>query len=71
MIRQLDLPERVQQLLSTYARETGQSENDVITEAILRHLEDVEDLRDAREVIQNPGERWTLLEVERDLGLEG
>lgn len=71
MIHRVELSERVQTLLSTYAKQTGQEEDEIIAEAIQNHLEDLEDLRDAEAVLNHPGKRWTLEEVERGFNLAG
>lgn len=71
MIHHVKLSERVQTLLSTYAKQTGQTEDEIIAEAIQKHLEDLEDIRDAEAVLNHPVERWTLEEVERGLDVAG
>ena len=42
-----------------------------VREAILEHLEDMEDRYLAIERLENPAQRWTLEEVEQELDLEG
>ncbi|MEO0854002.1 MAG: CopG family transcriptional regulator [Cyanobacteria bacterium J06648_11] len=71
MIHRVELSERVQTLLSTYAKQTGQTEDEIIAEAIQNHLEELEDLQDAEAVLDRPGKRWTLEEVERSLDFAG
>lgn len=56
--------------LEAMAARTGRSADDHVREAILSHLEDLEDLEMAEERLKNPGRRWTLDEVERELGLD-
>ncbi|MEE4379709.1 MAG: hypothetical protein V2J55_19655 [Candidatus Competibacteraceae bacterium] len=41
-----------------------------VREAILEHLDEIEDKHLAIERLENPGRRWTLYELERDLGLD-
>ena len=67
------LPDDVEDRLDALARETGQTKAAVALEAILDHLEDLEDrhtaehrLADVRAGLSRP---HTLDEVERDLGL--
>ncbi|MEM9153448.1 MAG: hypothetical protein AAGB13_00225 [Cyanobacteria bacterium P01_F01_bin.33] len=71
MIHRVELSEQVQAQLSTYVRQTGQTEDEIIAEAIQKHLVDLEDIRDAEAVLNHPGQRWMLEEVERGLDLAG
>lgn len=41
----------------------------LLRKALLEALEDMEDLQMAEKVLANPGKRYTLEEVERELGL--
>ena len=52
MTYHLEFPEKVQTLLSFFAQETGQAESEIISEAVLRYLEDLEDIRDAEAVFE-------------------
>ncbi len=66
----LKFSKQIQNRLSFFAKETGCKEDEIIQTAILKHLEDLEDIRDAKEVLKNPGKQWTLEEVEQGLDLE-
>jgi len=67
------LPEEVEQRLTDLARATGRSKAYYIKEAIMEHLEDLEDVYLAEQTLEKirRGEErvYTLEEVERDLGL--
>lgn len=67
------LPEEVEQRLSDLARATGRSKAYYIKEAIMEHLEDLEDIYLAEQTLEKirRGEEqtYTLEEVERALGL--
>lgn len=67
------LPREIEDRLGELARRTGRTKTFYAREAILEHLDDLEDLYLAEEVlarIRSGEERtWTLDEVERNLGL--
>lgn len=67
------LPADVEKRLEALAKATGRTKTFYVREAILKHLEDLEDLYLAeKRLIDNRAGRsrtYTLEEVERDLGL--
>ena len=69
----LRLPDDVAERLENLAKRTGRSKTFYVREAILQHLEDLEDYYLAAEVLERVRrgqERvYSLDEVERDLGL--
>jgi RHH-type rel operon transcriptional repressor/antitoxin RelB len=71
----IQLPEDIFERLKSLADATGQSPTDFISEAILEHIEDLEDAMRAEEVLRKieTGESrtYTLEEVEHRLGLDG
>jgi RHH-type rel operon transcriptional repressor/antitoxin RelB len=60
-----DTEERLDQL----ARETGRTKSYYVREALLRHLEEMEDRYVAIQRLETPGERVPLEELERELDL--
>lgn len=68
------LPEDIEARLENLAKRTGRSKTFYAREAILEHLEDLEDLYLAEQVVRriDKGEErtYTLEEVEARLGLE-
>lgn len=65
------LPETVESRLESLARKTGRTKSFYAKEAILEHLEDLEDYYLAVHRLENPPERiWTLEEVEAGRDLE-
>jgi RHH-type rel operon transcriptional repressor/antitoxin RelB len=64
------LPEDIDQRLESLAKRTGRTKTWYAREAILRHLEDMEDTYIAIERVENPGKRLTMEEVEKALGVE-
>ena len=66
----IHLDPEVERRLVAVAARTGRSTDDHVQDAILSHLEDLEDIQTAEERLRNPGRRWTLDQVERELGLD-
>ena len=70
MIKTINLAENIEERLLAICQQIGREENELIEEAILNYLEDLEDSRDAQERLANRPERYfTLAEVEQELGL--
>lgn len=64
------LPDDVEARLTALAAKTGRTKTFYAKEAILEHLDDMEDKYLAIDRLENPGKRWTLDEMEQDLDLE-
>ena len=71
----LNLPQDLEQQIAFLAKETGRDKEDLMNEALSRGLqdliEDLEDIIDAKKVLQSSSRQWTLEEVEAELDLEG
>ena len=67
----LKLPSEIEKRLEKAARGAGRTKPSLIREAILRYLDDLEDVNVAIEGLEKPGKRWTLAELEKGLDLEG
>ena len=63
----LRLPAEIEQRLAALAKKTGRTKSFYAREAILRHIEDIEDYYLARRRAQRGGPRVTLDSLERDL----
>ncbi|HKK19561.1 MAG TPA: DUF6290 family protein [Opitutales bacterium] len=63
------LDREVEARLESLAKKTGRTKTYYAREAILEHLEDMEDYYLAVEAIQNPGQLYTAEEAKRELGL--
>jgi RHH-type rel operon transcriptional repressor/antitoxin RelB len=64
------LPKDIDQRLEALAKRTGRTKTWYAREAILRHLEDMEDTYIAIDRVENPAKRLTMEEVEKALGVE-
>jgi RHH-type transcriptional regulator, rel operon repressor / antitoxin RelB len=60
----------IERRLEAVAARTGRSADEHVRDAILDHIEDIEDAEIARERLANPARRWTLEEAEREFGLD-
>ncbi len=61
-----DIEERLDQL----SKKTGRTKTFYAREASVEYLDDIEDYYLAVERLKSPGKRWTMEEVEEELGLE-
>jgi RHH-type transcriptional regulator, rel operon repressor / antitoxin RelB len=66
----LRLPPKIEKRLDALARKTGRTKSFYAREAILRHIEDLEDYHLAQRRLARGGERVTLEDLERELGAE-
>ena len=66
----IEVPDELALQYDELARSAGQERNTFIRETLIEHLEDLEDLAIVRERLANPGKRFSLEEVKRDLGLD-
>ena len=65
------LPEDVEKRLAELAAKTGRTKTFYVREAILEHLDEIEDKYLAMHRLENPGKRWTQDELEQGLDLDG
>jgi RHH-type transcriptional regulator, rel operon repressor / antitoxin RelB len=63
----LRLPPEIEKRLETLAKKTGRSKSYYAREAILRHLEDLEDYHLAKRRLARGGERISLEQLEDEL----
>jgi len=66
----LRLPARLEKRLDRLARRTGRTKSFYAREAIVRHLDEIEDTYVAIERLEKPARRWKLEELERGLDLD-
>ena len=67
----LELEHKIERRLSDLQQETGIDKVDLIREAIVDYLEEVEDIADASERLKNSGRIWSLDELEQGNDLAG
>ena len=63
------LPQEIEKRLEELAKKTGRTKTYYVREAILEYLDDLEDYYLAIDRLDKPGKRWTMEEVEEELGL--
>ena len=64
------LPLEIEARLAELAAKTGRTKTYYAKEAILEHIDEIEDKYLAINRLENPGKRWTLDEMEQDLDLD-
>lgn len=64
------VPDEIAHRYEDLARAAGCDKESFIRQALIDHLEDMEDIQIVSERISNPGKRLTLEEIEKNLGLE-
>ena len=65
------LEKELEQELDLLAKSRGTNRSTVVREAIIRYLEDNEDLELARTALAEAGDKKSLKELRKDLGLDG
>ena len=65
------LPDDVSKRLETLAKKTGRSKTYYVREAVIDHLEELEDIYLALERLEKPARRWSLADLENDVDLGG
>jgi len=63
------LPEEIEKRLADLAAKTGRTKTYYAREAILEHLDEMEDRYLAIDRLENRGKRWTLDDLEQELDL--
>jgi RHH-type transcriptional regulator, rel operon repressor / antitoxin RelB len=63
------LEPEIEDRLAALARKTGRTKTFYAREAILEHLEDLEDIYLATKRLKRPGKTYSAQEVKRELGL--
>ena len=66
----IKLPEDIENRLAELAAKTGRTKTYYVREAILEHLDELEEKYLAVDRLEKSGKRWTLEEVEKGIDLE-
>ncbi len=64
------LPEKIEKRLDRLAEKTGRTKTYYVREAIVEHLDDLEDIYLSLSRLEKPAKRWTLEELEKESDLE-
>ncbi|OGT23130.1 MAG: anti-toxin [Gammaproteobacteria bacterium RIFCSPHIGHO2_12_38_15] len=64
------LPEEIERRLEILAKKTHRSKSFYVREAILTHIEDLEDYYEALNILKHPGKIYSLDEIEKKYDLE-
>jgi len=64
------LPQEIEARLTALASKTGRTKTFYAKQAILEHLDEMEDKYLAINRLENPGKRWSLDELEQELDLD-
>ncbi|UJP02384.1 MAG: TraY domain-containing protein [Nitrosomonas sp.] len=67
----IKLPEEIENRLAELAAKTGRTKTYYVREAILEHLDELEEKYLAIDRLEKAGKYWTLDEVEKGIDLEG
>jgi len=63
------LPKDIEDRLDKLVKQTGRTKSFYAREAIMEHLDDLEDVYLATKRLKKPAKRWTQDELEQDLDL--
>jgi RHH-type transcriptional regulator, rel operon repressor / antitoxin RelB len=66
----IEIPAELETQYEYFARQNGKSLDDLVRDALVAYLEDLEDLAVASERLKNPGRRIPWSDVKAELGLD-
>jgi RHH-type transcriptional regulator, rel operon repressor / antitoxin RelB len=64
------LPEEIERRLGVLAKKTGRSKTYYVREAVVEHLEELEDIYLALARLEKPARRWSLEDLEKEIDLD-
>lgn len=64
------LPEELERRLEKLAKKTGRTKTFYVREAIVDHIDELEDIYLSLERLENPGKIWSLDDVEKGRDLD-
>jgi RHH-type transcriptional regulator, rel operon repressor / antitoxin RelB len=65
------LPHEIEKRLAALAKKTGRTKTYYVREAVIDHLEELEDIYLSLERLEKPAKRWSLADLENDVDLGG
>jgi predicted DNA-binding protein len=66
----VQIPAEIESPFEAFAQRTGESTDNLVREALLTYLDDLEDIAAAKEHLLHPGDTISLDELKRNLGLD-
>lgn len=65
------LPDEIEKRLELLAKKTGRTKTYYIREAVIDHLEELEDIYLSLDRLEKPAKRWSLDDLENNIDLGG
>ena len=63
------LPDEIEKRLDILAKKTGRTKTYYVREAVIDHLEELEDIYLSLERLEKPAKRWSLEDLEKNIDL--
>ena len=63
------LPDDIEKRLAALAKKTGRTKTFYVREAVIDHLEELEDIYLSLDRLEKPAKRWSLDDLENDIDL--
>ena len=64
------LPDEIEKRLDVLAKKTGRTKTYYVREAIIEHLEELEDIYLSLDRLEKPAKRWSLEDLEKEIDLD-
>lgn len=64
------LPDEIEKRLGLLSKKTGRTKTYYVREAVISHLDELEDIYLSLDRLENPGKRWSLEELEGEIDLD-
>ncbi len=64
------LPDDIEKRLEVLAKKTGRTKTYYVREAVIDHLEHLEDIYLSLDRLEKPGKRWALKDLEKEIDLD-
>lgn len=64
------LPEDIEKRLNALAEKTGRTKTYYVREAVIDHIEDLEDIYLSLSRLEKPAKRWSLEDLEKEIDLD-
>jgi RHH-type rel operon transcriptional repressor/antitoxin RelB len=65
------LPDEIEKRLDILAKKTGRTKTYYVREAVIDHLEELEDIYLSLDRLEKPAKRWSLDDLEKEIDLGG